>query len=86
MVTRVPRVKVSPKQQELGDKEVDGRIHTEQWDYLVTPGFKILFILGCAGSSLLSAGFLWLWSASCGAWASYCNGFSCCPAQALGLQ
>ena len=44
MATRVPCIKVSPKQQELGDKEVGGRIHTEQWDYLVTPGFKFLFV------------------------------------------
>ena len=44
------------------------------------------FFLGCAGTSLLRAGFLsggeqW---AHCGAWASRCGGLSCCRAQALG--
>ena len=45
-----------PKQQELGDKEVDGRIHAEQWDYLVTPGFKILFVY---------FGVCWVFVAAC---------------------
>ena len=45
-----------------------------------------LFFLGCAGTSLLRAGFLsggeqW---AHCSAWASRCGGLSCCRAQALG--
>ena len=42
--------------------------------------FFRLFIFGCAGSSLLHAGFLWLRPAgavsSCGVWASCCLGFS----------
>ena len=47
-----------------------------------------LFIFGCFGSSLLHVGFLQSQQAGaalcCGAWASYCGGFSCCGAQALG--
>ena len=47
-----------------------------------------LFILGCVGSSLLCAGFLWLRLAGatlrCGARASHCGGFSCCGARTLG--
>ena len=39
----------------------------------------ILFIYGCAKSSLLHGLF-----SSCGLQASYCNSFSCCGAQALG--
>ena len=51
--------------------------------------FKLIyFIFGCVGSSLLCAGFLYLWQAGatlrCGTWASHCGGFSCCRAQALG--
>jgi len=38
-----------------------------------------LFIFGCTGSSLLLELF-----SSCGAWASYCSGFSCCGARAPG--
>ena len=49
-----------------------------------------LVIWGCAGSSLLYSGFLWFWRARatlrCSAWASRCCGFSCCQAQALGVQ
>ena len=49
-----------------------------------------LFIFGCVGSSLLLAGFLWLWRAGatlrCAAWASHCGGFSCCRAQVLGAR
>ena len=49
-----------------------------------------LLIFGCVGCSLLRAGFLCLRRAGatllCGAWASYCGGFSCCGAQALGAQ
>ena len=41
-------------------------------------------------SSLLRAGFVWLWQAGatlyCGVQASHCGGFSCCRAQALGAQ
>ena len=45
------------------------------------------FFCGCAGSSLLCAGFLssyseWALLSSCALWASHC-GFSCCRAQAL---
>ena len=51
--------------------------------------FIYLFI-GCIGSSLLHAGFLYLQrevaTLSCSAWASHCGGFSCCGAQALGSQ
>ena len=57
----------------------------------------ILFFFGWVGSSLLQAGFLYLWRAGatlccgarashCGAWASHCCGFSCCRAQALGAR
>ena len=49
--------------------------------------FKTIF--GCAGSSLLHAGFLYLQRAGstppCGAWASHCSGFSCCGARAVGM-
>ena len=53
--------------------------------------FICLFVcLGCVGSSGLHAGFLQLrWAGSalcCGARASHCGGFSCCGAQALGMQ
>ena len=53
--------------------------------------FKILFILGCAGSSLLW-GELSLVAASsgllsiCGVRPSHCNGFSCSRAWTLGLE
>ena len=51
--------------------------------------FYYLFILfDRAGSSLLHAGFLWLWqivtTLHCGLWASHCSGFSCRGAQILG--
>ena len=54
--------------------------------------FKItlfyLFIFGCAGFSLLCGLFSncgeWGLLSSCGAEASYCDGFSCWGAQALG--
>ena len=56
-----------------------------------TPFLKIYFIyfiFGCVGSSLLCAGFLWLWRAGatlrCGVQVSHCSGFSCCGARALG--
>ena len=49
-----------------------------------------VFIYGCVGSSLLRAGFLYLWRAGatlhCGAQASHCGGFSCCRARALGTR
>ena len=49
-----------------------------------------LFIFGCVGSSLLRAGFLSLWRVGatlhCVAQASYCGGFSCCGARALGAR
>ena len=41
-----------------------------------------LFVFGCIGSSLLLAGA----TLRCGARASHCSGFSCCGAQALGMQ
>ena len=45
-----------------------------------------LFIFGCIGSSLLCAGFLYLWRAGatlcCGVRASHHGGFSCCRAWA----
>ena len=48
----------------------------------------IYTFFGCFGSSLLHVGFLWLQRAGatlrCGARASYCSGFSCCRAWALG--
>ena len=52
--------------------------------------YLFLFIFGCVGSSLLCAGFLWLWRAGatlcCCARASHCGGLSCCGAWALGAQ
>ena len=59
--------------------------------------FKYIILLitihiffGCAGSSSLHVGFLWLWQvgllSGCGAWASHCRGFPCCGAQAPGAQ
>ena len=49
--------------------------------------FKILCIFGCAGSSLLPVGFSLVAESgllsSC-VQASYCSGFSCCGARALG--
>ena len=43
---------------------------------------------GCAGSSLLCVGFLYLRPTGAtvcwGAWVSHCGGFSCCRAQAIG--
>ena len=49
---------------------------------------KYLFMLGCAGSSLLPAGVLQPWSAAAALSqaASHCSRFSCCGAQALGPQ
>ena len=50
--------------------------------------FFFKFIFGCAGSLLLSMGFLLLQGAGatlcCGAQASHCGGFCCCRAQVLG--
>ena len=47
-----------------------------------------LFIFGCVGSSLLSAGFLLLQregaTLHCSVQAYHCGGFSCCRAWALG--
>ena len=47
-----------------------------------------LFFFGCAGSSLLCIGFLYLqWTGAvlrCGGWASHCGGFSSCGTWALG--
>ena len=47
-------------------------------------------MFGCIGSLLLHAGFLQLGRAGatvcCGARASYCSGFSCCGARALGAR
>ena len=52
--------------------------------------FIDLFIFGCVGSSLLCTGLLCLRQAGatlhCGARASHCGVFSCCGAQALGMQ
>ena len=49
----------------------------------------ILFIFGCAGSSLLPGLFSscceWGLLSSCGAWASYGCGFSCCRARLQGM-
>ena len=57
---------------------------------LLLKDFLHLFIFGCAGSSLLREGFLWVWRAGllsvCGVQASHCGGFSGCGAQALGLS
>ena len=55
---------------------------SSSWLFLIL-FFKKLFIFSCAGSLLLLGGFLWLQR---GAWASHCSGFSCCRAQALGMQ
>ena len=50
----------------------------------------LLFYLfvGCAGSSLLYAGFVYVQQEGatlpCGVWASHCSGFSWCRAQILG--
>ena len=50
------------------------------WGRAEAPGsrflFVILFIFGCAESSLLCGLF-----SACGAWASSCRGFSCCGAR-----
>ena len=47
----------------------------------------MLFIFGCAGSSLLCQLFVscgeWRLAFSCGAWTSHFSGFSCCRAPAL---
>ena len=52
--------------------------------------FFFKFIFGCIGSLLLCTGFLWLRRAGatlrCSAQPSPCSGFSCCGAQALGVQ
>ena len=52
--------------------------------------FIYSFIFGCFGSSLLCAGFLWLWQVGttlcCGTWASHCSSFFCCGARALGTR
>ena len=46
---------------------------------------RILFIFDCSGSSLLRVLFSgWGYTSGCHAWASHCDGFSCCRAQALG--
>ena len=49
---------------------------------------RLLFVFGCAGSSLLCLGFLGLWQAGVtlcyDVWSSYCGDFSCCGARALG--
>ena len=51
--------------------------------------FIYLFIFGCVGSSLLRPGFLQLQRSGatlhCSAW-TYCGGFSCCGARALGAR
>ena len=50
----------------------------------------IYLFLAAFGSSLLHAGFLYLWregaTIRCGARASNCGGFFCCGAQALGAR
>ena len=60
------------------------------WVFFNYSLFKISFIFGCVGSSLLHAGFLSLRRAGttlrCGAQASHCGGFSCCGARALGAR
>ena len=63
------------------------------WENLHSSPLSILinaFIVGCAGSSLLSMGFLYLWRvgswSSIGAGASHYSGLSSCRAQALGIQ
>ena len=54
-------------------------------DFLAT---IILFISGCAGSSLLCELFSscgeWGLLSTCSAWASHCGGFSSCRARPLG--
>ena len=48
----------------------------------------VLFLLDCAGSSLLCTESLWSWwveaTLPCGMQASHCGGFSCCRVGALG--
>ena len=57
---------------------------------IINTGYFLNFIFGCAGSSLLCAGFLQLRQIggilSQRAWGSLCSGFSCCREQALGAQ
>ena len=53
--------------------------------------YKFIYLVsfGCVGSLLLRVGFLQLWRAGATlrcAWASHCSGFSCCGAQAPGVQ
>ena len=51
--------------------------------------FFVFCFFGFVGSSLLHTGFLQLRRVGatlhCSTWASYCGGFSCCGAQALGV-
>ena len=60
-----------------------------KWHYFFKKFIYFLF-LGCVGSLLLHAGFLWLRRAGatlcCGARASHCGGFSCWGAWALGAR
>ena len=48
------------------------------------------YFFGCVGSSLLRAGFLYLWRAGAtlhfSAQASPCSGFSCCGARTLSMR
>ena len=58
--------------------------------FLINLFIYYLFIFGCVGSSLLRVGFPQLRRVGatlcCGAQASYCHGFSCCGARALGAR
>ena len=57
-------------------------------NYFYVDIFYLLFICGCAGSSLRAGFSLAVASggySSGSAQASHCDGFSCCRAQALGL-
>ena len=57
---------------------------------LHTTELWLFFFFGCVGSLLLCTGFLQLWwvgaTPHCGVRASYCGGFSCCGARALGAR
>ena len=58
--------------------------------FLINLFILFIFIFGCIGSSLLRAGFLYLWRAGatlgCRVRASHCGGFSCCKARALSVR
>ena len=59
------------------DSRILSKVHIELSIYNLC-----IFVFGCAGSSLpCRASF-----SGCSAWASYCSGFPCCGARALGCS